>query len=172
MITQELVKELFDYREDGQLIWKNNGLNNYHKGNVAGSRNLRRGYAQVKIGKDTYQTHRLIYLWHYGYIPTFLDHSNRIKTDNRIENLRAASAAQNSANASKRSRATSKWKGVSYQKSKGWYRVYISFENKPKYLGKFDCELDGATLYNFFAKELHGDFAVYNEAVQTCPLVA
>jgi len=86
MITQEELKELFDYREDGNLIWKTND----HKqktGDVVGF--LGNDIIKIKLYKKMYSLHTLIYIYHNGYIAfgAPLYHINGNKLDNRIENI-------------------------------------------------------------------------------------
>lgn len=167
-LTQAKVRELFDYR-NGRLYWRANCGTNKTKGMPAGTKH--KGYRSVQIAQRRYQEHALIFLWHHGFHPTVVDHLDRDPHNNRIENLRAATPAQNSQNASKRTRASSRWKGVSFQASKGWWRTYIQAGRTKRYLGHFRDEADAALAYNLAAAELHGHFAVLNEAQQTCPLV-
>ena len=57
------------------------------KGKKAGSF-ATKGYRVVVINKKTYKEHRLVWLYHYGHMPKDqIDHINRIRDDNRIENL-------------------------------------------------------------------------------------
>jgi hypothetical protein len=59
-----------------------------------------KGYIKGNLNKKTYREHRLVWIWHYGDIPENLqiDHINRIKTDNRIENLRLVTHSENNKN--------------------------------------------------------------------------
>lgn len=48
-----------------------------------------KGYLRVHVEGRSYAVHRLIWLMHTGAWPKDqLDHINRVRTDNRIENLR------------------------------------------------------------------------------------
>ena len=54
------------------------------------------GYRYVEINGISYYSHRLIWFMHYGTWPKGqIDHINGIKDDNRIENLREATASEN-----------------------------------------------------------------------------
>jgi len=86
MITQEELHELFDYREDGNLIYK---VRRGSKiiGDIAGS--LQNGRITVGVNKNNYGLHTLIYIFHNGDIRsnTHLYHKNKNRLDNRIENI-------------------------------------------------------------------------------------
>ena len=117
-ITHEQVRELFDYRFDGHLIWKVNKTSKARKGDAAGT-SYKNQYNQVQINGVLYLTHRVIWLWHHGYTPEHsLDHINRVKHDNRIENLREASRQCNARNTGNPKNNTSGVKGVFWDKSK------------------------------------------------------
>ena len=162
-MTQELVRELFEYHEDGYLIWKVDRAFNPVKGKKAGNRD-RRGYCYISINGRHHAAYRLIFLWHFGYLPPMIDHISRDQTDDRIHNLRAATATQNGCNQKSHTGSSSKWKGVSYHKAKGNWRAYISYNKQVTYLGSFENEEDAAMAYNEAAMELHGEFAVLNES--------
>jgi hypothetical protein len=57
-------------------------------------------YFAPTIGKKTYQTyaHRFGFWWVTGLVPTHIDHINRIRHDNRFENIRASDYILNSQN--------------------------------------------------------------------------
>lgn len=56
------------------------------------------GYLIMKIKGKQYKAHRLIFAYFNGYFPKEIDHINRVRDDNRIENLREATRSLNNAN--------------------------------------------------------------------------
>lgn len=154
---------------DGVLYWKVNRSANKTKGKgtVAGHPSLRnKGYGYVSFNRKAYPTHRIIWEMNNGKVPDGLtvDHINRNRGDNRIENLRLATKTQQAANTKKWSisKTASRWKGVCAWKRSGKWRLFV----KGEYRGIFDCEEDAATTYNFYAADLYGRFAVFNEIKQ------
>lgn len=91
-----------------------------------------------------------------------IDHANRDKLDNRRCNLRIATASQNNANSRKRTNATSKYKGVSFENYTGRWKVQIKRDGKTKNLGRYDTEREAALVYDKAAKEVWGQFARIN----------
>ena len=78
MITQAKLHELFDYREDGKLIWKVKLNQRIKIGDLAGSLGKGRSgrgnsFYRVSIDKKEYQLHRMIFLYHYGYLTPGMD---------------------------------------------------------------------------------------------------
>ncbi len=98
------------------------------------------------------------------------DHINHCGLDNRRENLRACTNAQNSQNRRTRKGGTSQYKGVYWHKGQkykgrqyqGKWSARIQHFNKPLYLGEFDDEIEAAKTYDAKAKELFGEFANTN----------
>lgn len=90
-----------------------------------------------------------------------VDHRNEDKLYNCRCNLRIADFSQNDCNKSIRKDNKSGYKGV-YRK-RGKYAAEIR-KNKIKYfLGYFDNPEDAARMYNFWALDLHGEFANLNK---------
>lgn len=125
----------------------------------------RDGYALTTV-KDEYGTnkilrmHRLIINAPSG---ISVDHINRIRHDNRKENLRLATREQNMWNVGKKrkSKSSSQYKGVYF--NNGVYHVEIRFNKSRKRLGSYSNEIAAANAYNHFAKIHHGEFAVLND---------
>jgi hypothetical protein len=158
--TQDRVRELFDYREDGNLICKSTRGGNAKVGTVAGSPKPS-GYNRIRIDGVDYELHRIIFLHHYGYLTHGLDvdHIDGDKQNNRIENLRECTRGQNQENSKLRLDNITGVKGVQYDKRRKKYRVNIK-TNKKNYNGGSYATLEEATIKaKQLREELHGDFA-------------
>lgn len=133
-LTQERVRELFDYREDGCLIRREDSTQ-CKAGEVAGAVD-RRGYYHITLYGVHYYVHRLVWLWHHGYLPEHnIDHADRCRSNNRIENLREVTQSCNLRNTGNRLTNTSGVKGVRrYPQVKKW-QVQIMVAGKNVYLG-------------------------------------
>lgn len=161
-ITQELVKEYFEYREDGNLIWRKSNFNKrFRLGTIAGCK-LKDGYMRIRIFGENYIHHRVVFLYHKGYFPKFIDHINGIRHDNRIENLRECTRSQNSYNMPSRIGSTSKYKGVHKNRRYISWSATIVKDGIRTRLGLFKTEEEAAKAYDKRAKELHGEFARLN----------
>lgn len=160
--TQEQLREIFEYCETGNLIWKRAGPKRT-VGAVVGSPNTR-GYLQVGIGGVIYYAHRLIYILHNGDIPDGLviDHIDRNPANNKIENLQAITQRNNSRKSVINSRNTSGFKGVSSCKKNNKFTASIKYDDKTIHLGRFDCRIEAARVYDKAAIEKFGQFAFTN----------
>jgi hypothetical protein len=134
--SQEKLLSLFCYK-DGGLYWKIN-KRKVVNGSKAGFYCTVSGYVYIGIDKELYREHRLIWKMFKGEDPATLDHINRKRNDNRIENLRVVSDSENSYNSAKRKDNTSGVKGVSWNKLKNKWRVYINVSKKRLELGHYD----------------------------------
>jgi len=140
MITQEFIKELFEYK-DGELYWKMSFNQKIVIGSKAGGLH-RHGYMNIQINKKKYKTHRLVFLYHYGYLPKEIDHIDNDKTNNNIDNLRPATRSENMKNMGFHSKNKSGAKGVSWHKASNRWTVQLMVNNKKKYFGIYkDIEL-------------------------------
>ncbi len=93
-----------------------------------------------------------------------VDHINGNGLDNRRKNLRFATHQENSFNKRKHKRATSHYKGVSWDSSRLKWKAQIGFNKKRIHIGRFDTEIAAAMAYNEKAIELFGaDFAHLND---------
>ena len=126
-------------------------------GKLAGTPTLD-GYRQVRINGKLYREHRVVFMLHHGWVPTYLDHINGVRDDNRVENLRPCTQTQNSYN-------TSGWGGHSFPKGVTWhkkarrYQAQISVAGRNKYLGQFKELQDAVAAVNAARAQHHGEFA-------------
>ena len=99
---------------------------------------------------------RVAFLLHYGLVPDMVDHVNGDPADNRIENLRPATAHENARN-------SSGWgnrkfpKGV-YQGKDGRIRAAVWVNGQSKKLGTFGSIGAAHAAYREAASVLHGPF--------------
>lgn len=153
MITQKRIKELFDYRNDGTLLYRQGHPSRKCKaGEIAGCLS-KQGYIDIGVDGKNYRAHRLIYLWHYGYTPEVTDHINRIKNDNRIENLRESNFSENGHNCSKVSNKTG-YRGVVLDARRKFYQAVISIKKKRYYLGSYKTAEEAGIAYKQAKEEL------------------
>lgn len=84
------------------------------------------GYVHVCIDRECHRGHRLAWFYVHGVWPDpECDHRNTIRSDNRIDNLRVATVAEQRQNQSLRSDNKTGFKGVAYMTHKGRYRARI-----------------------------------------------
>jgi len=138
-MTKDLLHELFEYK-NGNLLWKVSKARRIKVGDIAGSVNSN-GYMQVQINKKMFRVHRLVWIMHNESIDEELhiDHINRDRLDNCIDNLRLVTPQENSFN--------SKSRGYSWIKAKKKYVAQITIDRVQKTLGAFDNAEDARRAY-------------------------
>lgn len=94
-----------------------------------------------------------------------VDHRNGDGLDNRRQNLRFATRAENQRNASVRADSLTGLKGVTFARDRGYYRaVIMGPDRKRRWLGNFQDPKEAARAYNQAAFTLFGEFARVNKA--------
>jgi hypothetical protein len=101
------------------------------------------GYIRIRIGGKSYYIHRLIMIAFVGESDKSVDHINRIRNDNRFENLRYCNYSENALNTDRSDNA----KGYYWDKVNKKWKAYIRINNKLKHLGCFDKEEDARQAY-------------------------
>jgi hypothetical protein len=151
MVTQERLKELFDY-QDGTFVRRKTGIPI-----VANFGNKR--YLRVCIDNKPYSLHRMIYLWHHGYLPKTLDHIDGDRANNKIENLREATQQQNCLNRKHHSNSKSPYKNVYWHQAMNKWTVVMQVDGNRKQLGYYD-DVELADLVAMEARnKFQGQFA-------------
>ena len=126
---------------DGKVFNKSN--NKFRKLNFATN-----GYQYVALYKDGKQKNHLLHrLIAIHYIPNTenkpeVDHINRDKTDNRVENLRWATRIENAQNTGKQKNNKSGHKNISFHKASG--RWEFSTKTHAQYFRKYFGTLEEA----------------------------
>lgn len=121
-----------EYR-DGSLYY-----NGERKGTIG-----KNGYEYVYINRVRLYTHRIVFYLHHGYWPKVIDHIDRNKTNNKLENLRDVSQSKNNRN-------RDNIKGYTWDKEHNKWRAQASKDNKQIYLGLFETEEQAVNAYKEF----------------------
>lgn len=155
MVTQERLKELLDYDPGTGIFTWRVSCGTAKAGSVAGTVRPD-GYVAIQIDRKPYLAHRLAWLYVHGEFPTDqIDHVNRVRTDNRIENLRLATNAENAQNMSKYRTNTSNVVGVCWNKRGGNWVAFIWLNGKKIHLGLFDTIEEAAAARTAAKAKLH-----------------
>lgn len=177
-LTASEFHEILEYcSETGIFRWKERPLSSFPRtkihtqerncqiwnarfaGTIAGNR-LHSGYIRVCIAHTSYLAHRLAWLAHYGKWPNgYLDHINTNRHDNRIANLREATASQNNANKNMRRSSKSGRKGVSWDRTIGKWQCGIGVNGKQIKIGSYNSLDEAALAYEEAAKKYFGEYA-------------
>ena len=95
--SKEVLHDLFYYK-NGNLFHKKSQAKG--KADHAAGWIEKNGYSATNIKGVRYRVHRLIYQFHHGSCPDFIDHIDGNKQNNNIENLRPATMSENNQNSS------------------------------------------------------------------------
>lgn len=159
--AQDTLKKLFLYSFiEGALYWRKRPSPKAKLNQPAGSLD-KEGYFSITINGKAYRRHRLIWAYFYG-DPMHLeiDHINRTKGDDRLENLRLATRQQNSYN-TLYSVNKSGVPGVCWHKRDKKWRASIKINGKNIHLGYFSCINDAKLAYAKASSAIHSDFSVF-----------
>ena len=136
----EELKEFLHYNPDtGVFTWIKKPHARIKVGQVAGSK-ISNGYLQMQLKGINYYAHRLAYYMYHGVDPLekCIDHIDGDKANNKINNLRLASNAQNCMNRVNLSiNNTSGVRGVCWDKFYKKWRGVIMINGEQKHLGYF-----------------------------------
>jgi hypothetical protein len=149
MLTQEILRNLVRYEaQTGEFYWLSTGKK---AGCLA-----KDGYVVVQVNKRQYRAHQLAWLYVYGeLLIRQLDHINRCRSDNRIENLRKVTLSENSQNQMLTRKNTSGYRGVCWDKDRNLWRADIGVARKRKFLGHYETKEKAAKAYAKAAAALH-----------------
>jgi len=161
-MTYEEIREMFIYEPETGMLRK--------------VKNCRKPYPFSGIGKDarylatriyvkgkskTFYLHRLVWMWHKGCWPERIDHIDGDPRNNRIDNLRECTTAQNQYNSKRKVNNRSGAKGVVFHKNcprKPW-QAKIVVNKKIISLGYFATVEEAAEAYRVAALKYAKEFA-------------
>lgn len=121
-------------------------------------------YAMRRIGRPSkfVQMHRVILARVLGRelrSDEYVDHRDGDPTNNRRDNLRLSTLAENCRNQKRSVKNTSGYKGVSFSKQTQKWRAQITVDQVNHNLGDYDTPEAAYEAYCAAARELHGEFA-------------
>lgn len=182
-LTPDILRQVLRYEpETGKLFWRHRSevfttsgatsiaqetrrWNSRHAGKPAlTSPHPTKGYLTGCVLSVPIKAHIAAWAIFHGVWPTgIVDHCNRNAADNRIENLRLASPAENARNRRAHRGSASGLKGVAPH-CDAWKAV-ITVDGRFHYLGLFATKEAAAAAYDRAALEMHGAFAATNHSL-------
>lgn len=172
----EYVHKILSYDPTtGLLVWKERYPYMFKSGHHSAQTNCKRwntryagkeamatvgchGYKFGPIGPgNVLLAHRVIWFMCFGYWPKEVDHINRNRIDNRIENLRDVNHSENAKNMTMKSNNKSGCNGVSWNKERGKWEVCAMFNGVRYRLGRFEDKFDAVLARLTFDKDKYLD---------------
>ena len=149
-MEHELLRTAFSYDPATGVFTRKKKWGSKPVGSVVGGLS-QDGYVQIAFNGRTHTAQRLAWLYVYKQWPAgVIDHINRNRTDNRIENLRDVGRSENANNSGPQRRSQSGVKGVSLRPlrngrrlKKAWRADIVANGNR-KFLGNFYTIEDAA----------------------------
>lgn len=155
-LTQARLKELLHYDpETGVFTWAAKA-GSARPGRPASGFTNKYGYKLIRIGRQGYAQHRLAWLYMVGEWPEAqVDHVNGQRSDNRWQNLREATDAQNRQNMAKKTGTKSTLQGVTwYPRDRCWMsRITVNY--RAHFLGYYQTEAEAHQAYLAAKAKLH-----------------
>ena len=155
-MTQDQLKRILSYDpETGLFHWRIKPSKRFTAGMQAGS--SVNGYIRIHTNGRQYSAHRLAWLYIHGVEPKHqIDHINGNPSDNRIVNLRQATALENAQNIRKPQKNNTHGNlGVTFDPKKKLWRTRISVNGTRKYIGKFKTQEQAAQAYLEAKRAMH-----------------
>lgn len=164
MITREHLISVLRYDPvTGDFTWIEAPSVWLHRlvGTVAGRKHLTQ--IQIRISGKNYLAHRLAWLYVHGVWPKeYIDHINGDPCDNRLSNLREATARENMFNRRMQKSNRLGVKGVLCARAAGRFMSRIRIDGRSVHLGTFDSVELASAAYAAAAVATRGEFVRLN----------
>lgn len=172
-VSPELLRHLIRYEpETGRLYWQPREVTMFHTARDCAAWNARYAGAQAFTSRTTggyfqgsifgfgYYAHRVAWAIQTAAWPAeMLDHADGDRANNKWENLREATNAENQKNRRSLKGSRSKYLGVSWGKSNRAWQAQITVDGRRQHLGYFASEIEAAGAYDVAARQHFGEFA-------------
>lgn len=166
MLTQEYIKKIISYNPDtGECFWLDRPKSDFiderawkifhsrYAGKKAGSKR-QNGYLDIWVLGRLYRIHRIIFLYMTGSMPSSqIDHIDHDRSNNKWNNIRSATAAENRKNMGKNARNTSGFTGVNYHKRLNKWVAEAVCGYKKHYIGVFESFDEAVNARKAFNKD-------------------
>lgn len=172
-ITQEKLHEIFEYR-DGVLYWKDRRVDSFKTNDKRGPLWSYKRWAKRFLGKPAgfmggnglmyvnykcfMPLHRVIFLYHHGWLPEIVDHIDRDSSNNLIENLRPADKSKNSMNSRTRRDSSTGVRNVVKCHQTGKFSVSVTANGETRWCGRHDTIQEASQIAEQERRRLHGEF--------------
>lgn len=166
-LTHRMLLETFWYDYvNGGLIWRERkGLKGKAKtfnrrfANTKAGVKMPTGYVEIGHQGAKFLEHHLVFFYFYGYVPAMIDHADTIRDNNKIENLREATASQNMWNTSGHKHKKSGLpKGVFHHGNSERFRAQVMVSRKLYTKSGFISVEDALDWLKKMRERLHGSF--------------
>lgn len=131
-------------------------ISQFHWNSVRVNKQCEAIYATTKIAKKTVYMHRMVMGAQPG---QEVDHIFGNGLDNRRDNLRFVTSAQNKMNQGVRKNSTSRIKGVSWSPERRRWQVYIQVDGKRVPLGRFESVEEAVKVRKDAELKHYGEYA-------------
>ena len=170
--TIDTLRKLFRYdQETGKLFYKQRtpeqyaysknperaarAFNSRCAEKEAGTLNKESGYLTVYVERRLFPAHRVAFAIHHGHWPKHvIDHINGNRADNRAENLRDVTNAENLRNRAYSPRGRSGEVGVYWNKRNKKWQARLYLKDRAPYFGDYDTVEEAAAVIAIARKAL------------------
>ena len=153
-ITRDHVMEMLEYIPATGALLQKKKRPKVQVGSLAGVVTPQ-GYRYIQLGGVKYAAHRLVWLIEKGKFPElFLDHMDKNKLNNQIQNLREVTGKQNNENKGAQRNSQTGIRGVSFVPKLKKYKAQIQHYGTNHYLGIYNTPKEAQEAYLEAAKQM------------------